>query len=228
MSIEEPKVSRAFLRSVLSAESAEAEEPDEIVDAASDQQLASQLADKYAVSPKAQRWFGRPWLVVGAVSAAVAAAAILLLRPISSGNPALTAFSVQARPTDRVLQAEPAQSVLRLHDSPTWELLLTAQIAVVGELNVRAFVRQTDAITPLVLPTEHVGHNFKVRVNAASFAELRSPTDLYLTICRTASLPSDQELLRVLGRSEVIPSEIGQSVRLPIGDCQLVSIRVLP
>lgn len=228
MSSEEPKVSRAFLQSVLSAESAEAEEPDESVDAASDQRLASQLADKYAVSPKAQRWFGRPWLVVGAVAVAAAAVAILLLRPISSGNPALTAFSVQARPTDRVLQAEPALSVLRLHDSPTWELLLTAQIAVVGELNVRAFVRQTDAITPLVLPIEHVGHNFKVRVNAAAFAELRSPTDLYLTICRTASLPSDQELLQVLGRSEVIPSEIGQSVRLPLGDCQLVSIRVEP
>ncbi len=228
MSSEEPKISRAFLQSVLRAESAEATEPDEIVDPETDQRLATQLADKYAVSPKAKRWFGRPWLVVGAVAVAAAAAVMILMPPISPQSPSLTAFSLQVKATDRVLQAEPAQPLIRLHESPSWELSLSAQIAVSGELLVRSFVRQADTLRSHPLALERVGNNFKVRVESASLLPLQSPAELCLVICRTANSPSDSQLQSALAHTSLGPSDAGQSVRLSLGDCQLASIRVEP
>jgi hypothetical protein len=228
MSSEEEKVSRAFLQSVLRAESAEASEPEEIIDPESDERLAAQLAQKYARSPKAQKWFRRPALLFGAAAVAAAAAVMILLYPRDPENPSLTAFQVEAKPTDRVLQVEPAQQIIRLHESSTWELSLSAQVAGSGDTNVRSFVHHSDAVAPIALPLQRTGHNFKLRVDSSAFSDLSRAVDLCVVICRAEATPSERRLRKLLADRGALVSGSVRSVRLPIGDCQLVRIRVEP
>lgn len=227
MSSEQENVSRAFLKSVLKAEAAEAEEPEEMADPESDRMLAEQLAEKYGVSPRARSWFRRP-IFFGVVGIAVAAAAaLLILRPVEPEQRTLTAFTTKPTPMGGVLQKQPIGSVVSLRSSPSWEIELEAQEPLRGEVTAMAFLRIADSLEPVALKARREGSNFTYTVTTESVPnDGKGVARVCFVICRTESLPSVLRLREAVMNLQQVQTAGTSSVRLPMGDCQLNTISV--
>jgi hypothetical protein len=220
MSSEEEKVSKAFLQSVLSAEAADAEEPEEMPDPEADRILAKQLADKYAVHPKAAPWFRRPAWVAGMGAAVAAAAAVaVLLRPVEPVAPTLTAFALNAEPETNNLGDPPAANVIRLHEHARWKLPLRAQTPLDGEVKTIGFITRGGEVEQLhELPQEQMGSLIDVRLSGAMLPQGSGTADLYLVTCRSEHVPTKRQLIDAIRAISAWPA--GRSVRLSSGDCQ--------
>lgn len=220
MSSEEEKVSRAFLKSVLQAEAADAEEPEAIADPESDRRLAEQLADKYAVDGKAQRWFRRPALFGAITVAASAAAALLIWLPSEPSERTLSSFTLKPKAMDGALGEVPPSSVISLRKSSSWELALEADAAFRGDVTSQAFLYVANTLRPIEIHQQRVGSNVIYQLTADSLpAELRGPVLLQLVTCRSESQPSARRLRAALLAN--VSATNSESVRLTTGDCQL-------
>lgn len=226
MSNKEEKVSKAFLQSVLSAESADADEPEEMPDPEADRILAIKLADKYAVNPKAAPWFRSPAWVAGISAAVAAAAAIAILRrPVEPDTRTLTAFRTTPEPETNTLGNPPKEDVIRLREHADRRIGLRAQTQLDGEVDVLGFARHGDDVEQISsLMGERIGNLLRVRLSAAMFPKGPGTVDLYLVTCRREHTPSKRQLIDAIRAISVWPDP--ESVRLSHGDCQCNHIPV--
>lgn len=223
MSNEEEKVSRAFLQSVLKAEAADAEEPEEMPDPKADRQLAQLLADQYSVPPRAAKWFRRPALVAGITALAAAAVAVLVLRPIETPQ-TLPAFAQTVEPVTSTLGSAPSASVISPQKAQVWKVTLRAAVALAGDTTTRAFIRHGESLDALELSPQRAGNTITLVVDAQRLLQGPAGAELDVVTCLAASVPSNPPLRKaVLSAASPVNA---QSVPLSIGDCQLSRIPI--
>lgn len=228
MSNEEERVSKAFLQSVLSAESSDADEPEEMPDPEADRILATKLADKYAVHPKAAPWFRRPAWVAGISAAVAAAAAIAILRrpvdPIEAPVQTVPPLSVTVVANAGTLSTPEKVTAIRLSEYASWTLSLRAQTQLDGDVDTLVFVRRGKLVGRLDLDPKRAGNRIDLQMSAASIRNGSGTADLFLVTCRSSQIPKAEQLNQALQGLEANRNEL--SVPLPNVDCQVNSIAV--
>lgn len=223
MSNEEEKVSRAFLQSVLKAEAADAEEPEEMPDPEADRRLAQLLADKYSVPPKAATWFRRPAAVAGITALAAAAVAVLVLRMIEPPQ-TLPTFRPTVEPETSTLGSSAPETVIRPRKDPRWKVILRAAVPLTGDTTTRAFIRHGESLDAFDVSPQRVGNTITLIVDTQRFVHDPEVQAIDVVTCRVTAIPSDRRLRKAV-LSAAAPVK-AQSVPLSIGDCQLSRIPI--